>query len=298
MHTVPLYVYIDKNRHLIDKKIFNITGSSNGHRCFYLNVPQELTKLAQKTTTSLWIFDELHASIEEKQDSSHLAMGPHVTLVHRSNADASVCCKTHVYLTRHFKFNGCFQQRVIRKIAGGDEVVLFTENYDGGKPRALADYPGVYLLLDDLKQIASVGVRHVLALDALRVTTYMSLYEELQTMESDISVMLRDKKEGFLAKSRQKLAKLTTRLVELNGYHDGRKFVMDHLIAAHINELEQQEQAVLESGVVDLAIKNKTGDEISSPHVQMVDSVKPSIEVERAAVELQMQQDIIDDAKR
>lgn len=251
MPTVPLYIFVHKNRDALLQKGFEIDPSNRTRDTFYLGMHPNQSNLAQQLTSNPWLFDEQHTSIEKNDDPSNPAMGPHVTLTYRHSKDPTLISKTHIFLNRHLQRNGCYQQRILKRGDNNIEETIFTENYSDGQRQTVTPYPGVPFSIQDLEQLSSVCIRHLLLLDAERVSKYLELYNKSQMLERSITETLHNKCTDYLEEASMQLDELKDILVELNAYTAGRKFVMDKLISAQITELKQQalEQAQTEDDV-------------------------------------------------
>lgn len=241
MRVAPLYCFIQNHLDALRAKGFQIEESRRSRETFFIHLDPGYAYLIKALTPPTWEFIEQHISIEKYDDASNSMIGSHFSFTHRHARDKTLIAKTHVFLDRNLKQNGCYQQKVIRQALDGTEEILFNEYYSHEQRKSTHNYPGVFFTIKDLNQIASVCMSHLINLKQEKAQKYMELNEASKQLEERITLILQYREPGYLDEAKQGLDELKSMIIELNAYNLGKKNVIDRPISYIIATLEQQE---------------------------------------------------------
>jgi len=256
MSIFKLYNFVSKHLDALREKGFSIDVARAPREAFYGNITAVDAVFAKQTETGLWVFDSQHITIEKNIDPDNPAMGPHWTLRYRHKKDPTLSCVVHAYFNKKIVPNGCYQQRVIQTAQDGTESIIFSDNYDEGKMRTNAPYPGVPLTINQMKDLAAMGTRLFTALDTEKAEKYVALYQKIQEKDLEITEILHHKAEDYLEKASAEVNGLSPMIDELNTYTDGKKDLTDVLINKQIQALKNESTRYTKPLTQDVALED------------------------------------------
>lgn len=293
MSIFKLYNFVSMHLDALRGKGFSIDVARAPREAFYGNITAVDAVFAKQTETGLWVFDSQHITIEKNIDPDNPAMGPHWTIRYRHKKDPTLSCVVHAYFNKKIVPNGCYQQRVIQTAQDGTESIIFSDNYDEGKMRTEAPYPGIPLTLNQIKNLAAIGARIFTALDAERAAKYVELYQEIQKKELELTKILHNKYEDNLEKASIELNGLRPLILELNLYSDGKKDFTDVFIQRRIDALKNESTPRIKPFIQDGVVEDIASLEQPDLAVQILPDRKDEKEKEKNSMQTQIM-DLLD----